>query len=178
MSSNSTVQLTCCLHRYSGIHWKKVSQIQSRTPHLHWDWYVKLGSSTQHISVIPSFSWYEYENPSIAYVSLFIRYARPVMPYSSAGKLPSRVVLQGRFLTVLGWMAMLASLMEAAESSQTPNHCSSATVFPAGKINSVWLKEEPDEKELYTGNTNIAWVKQICSLHSTLRQIYWPVGCV
>ena len=171
MSPNSTVQ--CSLHAVSIGTVVSIERRWARSSPEHhicnWDWYVKLGSSTQHISVIPSFSWCEYENPSIAYVSLSTRYARPVMPYSLAERLPSRVVLQGRFLTVLGWMAMLASLMEAAESSQTPNHCSSETVFPAGKINSVWLKEESDEKELYTGNTNIAGVKQICSLYSTLR---------
>lgn len=68
-------------------------------------------------------------------------------------------------------MAMLASLIEAAESSQTPNHCTSVTFLSAGKTNSVWLKEEPDEKELYTTNTAFVCAKQICSLHvhSTLR---------
>ena len=44
---------------------------------------------------------------------------------------------------------MLASLMEAVELSQIPNHCSSVTFLPDGKTNSVWSKEEPDEKELY-----------------------------
>ena len=58
-------------------------------------------------------------------------------------------MLQGRFLTAVGWMATLAKVIEAELLAQTPNHFSCVAFLPSGSASSMWAMEKFDEKELH-----------------------------